>query len=36
MFLFGPLLIAVIWILFHAGSDLVRWYGPALIKVFFP
>jgi len=34
MALLGPLLIAVIWILFGAGSDLVRWYGPALVNHF--
>jgi hypothetical protein len=34
MLLLGPVLIAIIWILFGAGSDLVRWYGPALVNYF--
>ena len=34
MFLLGPVLIAIIWILFQAGSTLVQWYGPAIINYF--
>lgn len=36
MGLFGSVLILAIWVLFKTGPTLIHWYGPALIKVFFP